>query len=396
MTHPPRGFLLIFCALIAACLASRDCAAVNIRVDYSQDGSGFFTPVPSNNPLTPAQVQARAAVNAAAAFYSGILEDSLAPVVVPPRYFGSFNGTADFFLEFANPNEPQNLSSYVQLASYTIAQDEYVLFVGGAGFSGTQIASAGLGGINAQWSLVAADVPVAQGIFDDFQTSVNTRGQSSGFAHWGGTMSFDDDGSTNWNLNLAQGPSSGQSDLYSVALHEIGHMLGFGSTTLKDSNLVNASNRFIGAAAVAEHGGPVPMQSGGGHWAEGTMSTVYNGSASQEALFDPSFNGSVRKKLTLLDAAGLTDLGWSVAAPTAMPGDFNGDHAVDAADYATWRDGIGSLYTMADYNTWRQNYGATLPASGVAIAAQSAQAAAEPGSMALLLAPLLLAAWRRR
>ncbi len=364
---------------------------MNVRVDYSQDGSGFFSSSTSQG------LQARAAVNAAAAFYSGILEDSLSPVVIPPRYFGSYNGTADFFLEFAKPSDPQNPNSVVQLASYTIAQGDYILFAGGAGFAGAQIASAGLGGTNFAAVLYSqAEVNEVNQIFSDFDNSVNTRGQSSGFAHWGGTISFDNDGSTNWNLNLAHPPTSGQSDLYSVALHEIGHVLGFGSTTLKQQGLVNASNRFVGGAAMAEYGGAVPMQPGGGHWAEGTMSSVYNGSGSQETLFDPSFNGSVRKELTRLDAAGLADLGWSVAAPTSMPGDFNGDHVVDAADYATWRDGIGSLYTMADYNVWRQNYGATRASSAAASQTPTAQAAPEPASLVLLLCSLLLPARRRR
>lgn len=42
-----------------------------------------------------------------------------------------------------------------------------------------------------------------------------------------------------------------------------------------------------------------------------------------------------------------------------LRGDFNGDGVVDAADYTTWRDGLGTTYTQADYSLWVGNYGAT-------------------------------------
>lgn len=43
----------------------------------------------------------------------------------------------------------------------------------------------------------------------------------------------------------------------------------------------------------------------------------------------------------------------------SLPGDFNFDGAVDAADYSVWRDGLGEVYRQDDYLTWRDNYGAT-------------------------------------
>ncbi len=64
------------------------------------------------------------------------------------------------------------------------------------------------------------------------------------------------------------------------------------------------------------------------------------------------------------------------AAPT-LPGDYNGDHVVDAADYTVWRDTLGSgsdlradgdgdqVIGAGDYTVWRQNFGAI--SSGVVI-----------------------------
>ncbi|MEN1680920.1 MAG: glycoside hydrolase family 18 protein [Planctomycetota bacterium] len=46
-------------------------------------------------------------------------------------------------------------------------------------------------------------------------------------------------------------------------------------------------------------------------------------------------------------------------ALVGLDGDFNGDGSVDAADYTTWRDGLGTTYTLSDYSDWRSNFGAT-------------------------------------
>ncbi|QDT67815.1 PEP-CTERM motif protein [Planctomycetes bacterium MalM25] len=72
-----------------------------------------------------------------------------------------------------------------------------------------------------------------------------------------------------------------------------------------------------------------------------------------------------------------------------LPGDFNLDGAVDAADYTVWRDGLGTTYVQADYDTWKNNYGATA-SSNAAVAAVP-----EPGALALIGLGLLTALARR-
>lgn len=55
------------------------------------------------------------------------------------------------------------------------------------------------------------------------------------------------------------------------------------------------------------------------------------------------------------------DLVFSLGSKVAvLPGDFNLDGAVDAADYTVWRDGVGSLYSTEDYDVWKANFGETL------------------------------------
>ncbi|HEX2475324.1 MAG TPA: PEP-CTERM sorting domain-containing protein [Lacipirellulaceae bacterium] len=79
------------------------------------------------------------------------------------------------------------------------------------------------------------------------------------------------------------------------------------------------------------------------------------------------------------------------AAPSGggLPGDYNNDGKVDAADYVVWRKRDGS---QAGYNTWRTNFGRTA-GSGSAI---SGTAVPEPGTFVLLAAALVGAALGRR
>jgi hypothetical protein len=52
-----------------------------------------------------------------------------------------------------------------------------------------------------------------------------------------------------------------------------------------------------------------------------------------------------------------------------LAGDFNGDGAVNAADYIVWKKTGGS---QADYNAWRSNFGRTNAGAGATITESSA------------------------
>ena len=67
---------------------------------------------------------------------------------------------------------------------------------------------------------------------------------------------------------------------------------------------------------------------------------------------------------------------WLLVDPLGLPGDYNDDGIVNAADYAVWRDHLGQLFTMPgdttpgsvdaeDYNVWRTNFGQALAAAAV-------------------------------
>ncbi len=61
-------------------------------------------------------------------------------------------------------------------------------------------------------------------------------------------------------------------------------------------------------------------------------------------------------------------------------GDFNHNGTVEAADYAVWRKGLGSVYQAGEYTTWRANYGKSAPGAG---AGSLVVAVPEPGAWTL-------------
>ena len=78
------------------------------------------------------------------------------------------------------------------------------------------------------------------------------------------------------------------------------------------------------------------------------------------------------------DSVQLYDLALSVAAIPGLPGDYNRNNFVDAADYVTWRKNDG---TQAGYETWRANFGTPSSGSGRLLSAS----VPEPTSVLLLV-----------
>jgi hypothetical protein len=150
-----------------------------------------------------------------------------------------------------------------------------------------------------------------------FVNTVKARGQTGAlgaaatqtdFGPWGGSLSFDN--TVTWNSD-GGAPASGENDFLSVAIHELGHLLGYGSAD-SWNNLVS-SNTFTGTNSVGVYGSNVPL-AGNSHWSN-TLSGV------PEPALDPSLTVGNRKVLTELDYAGLADIGWQTS--TAVPFEFS-------------------------------------------------------------------------
>ena len=80
---------------------------------------------------------------------------------------------------------------------------------------------------NAAWITINS----GKDAFTNVASPLFTTGSGSGFGsnYFHALVAFDFGGSINWNTNLAAPPGAGQTDMYTTALHEITHALGFAS-----------------------------------------------------------------------------------------------------------------------------------------------------------------------
>ena len=269
--------LAVGASMLAAAPAG---AAIDIVFNYSYDTNNFF-----------ADSARRTALEAAASTFESAFGDSLGAI--------TSDSENSFDLRFSHPAT----GAEQVIEDYSVPANQIIVFAGGRDLTGNTLGVGGPGGFFASG-------------FSPFFESIK-RGQSgyrttgtlndTDFGPWGGSITFDTPAA--WNFSVASGPSAGQNDFYSVALHELGHLLGVSSAESWDAKI--ASGQFTGPDSVAVYGGNVPL-SDDGHWADGTMSQLPGSGIPQEAAMDPSIFVGSRKLLTTLDWAGLSDIGWEV------------------------------------------------------------------------------------
>jgi hypothetical protein len=119
-----------------------------------------------------------------------------------------------------------------------------------------------------------------------------------------------------------------------------------------------------------------------------TVSISINGDTLSEDGVMYQTNGDTALSMTNLSDLGNT-FSTSIAGRTLqvflipalpnLPGDYNGDGTVDAADYVVWRDTDGG---QAGYDTWRANFGNSI---GPGTGSDALTTVPEPGTSALIL-----------
>lgn len=231
-------------AAFMGCSIGLPAAAIEIEIDYTFDSQGFF------DTNTTDGVAARTALEAVAARYSTI--------ITTPLGAASINDTNDGRIGFSDPgtgNQIQlsgaasassdllvtnlGVSEADVYGARTFEADKWTLFAGGR-----SLGSAGEGGTGTGTNLTTT--------FSDGASHLN-RGFNSGIGSlplWGGSITFDNDGDRDWNFSIDTASGLGESDFYTIALHEVGHALGL-SLSFTDFTQNVSGDQFTGENALA-------------------------------------------------------------------------------------------------------------------------------------------------
>ena len=203
-----------------------------------------------------------------------------------------------------------------------VAANEIYVFAGGRDMDDA-IGRGGAGGFDFQEGTVPP-------IEEQFVEDVITRGefdddtpedQRTDFGPWGGAITFDSQ-DTVWHFGeTTDGLDGSENDFFSVAIHEMTHLLGFSAGADSFANLVDdQANTFTGPQAVAEYDGAGNPPLNGpdhSHWQQELEDDGV------ETAMDPNLTAGERKLLTPLDFAALDDLGWELLPADATPPSLN-------------------------------------------------------------------------
>lgn len=298
-------------ALAAACLlACPQTEALTIEIRYELAGSAFFD-----------QPGAKEALRAAADFYEDLISDQLA-AIDPAQFPGS-----SWIPTHADPltGLPVNMVAQTNLV---VPADTVIIYAGSMNL-GAAAARAGAGGavLNvggplAWWNqLIGRGEAGASQIVGGAYTLNPTD-----FGPWGGVIFFNS-AVANWNFSTTDATGTAGPDALSVALHEIGHILGLGTYRADCSwtTLINPANGlFTGTLATQSFESNPPTDAV--HVLPGSKKSGAYGcfGVAHGALVTPLMSAALPASNSFhvpadLDLAMLRDIGWQLALPERAP-----------------------------------------------------------------------------
>lgn len=264
-------------------LQTRILPAITFQFDYSLDATNFFDPI--NNP------ERRGALEQAGNDLGSHLQDTILEII-PHKFNVADTWTATF-------EDPSNGSQF-DVEDLIVGENLIRVYVGARNLGG----SLGSGGPGFASSVSGVQQWVDTVLGRGQAGALGADNAQTDFSPFGGSIAFDE--SANWHFGLdTVGLDSGEFDFFSTAIHELAHVIGFG-TAPSFNNLVSGGV-FIGSSSILEFdgSGPVPLADSA-HWQQDLLDD------GAEVALDPDLADGVRKNLTALDYAGLNDLGWQV------------------------------------------------------------------------------------
>jgi hypothetical protein len=294
-------------AMVALCAPAQ---AIEIEIDYTYDTNGFFN-----------QPGSKEALRAVADYYEGLIHDQLL------RIDASEWPSSSWSAKISHPGTGDE----ILIPNLVVPESTLIIYAGGRTMSSPSVSGpAGVGGPGGY------SASGTQG----FLNRIAARGQAGAlttpktdFGPWGGTITFDQ--ALTWNFST-ETPVGGGIPFISIALHEIGHLLGIGLAPSWTAQVSGAL--FTGSNSTTAYGSNVPVQPGGAHWRDDAVCQFpdgYNPSnvnnvlskafgsfgtphgRDQISLMDPGLCavGNYHKVMTDLDLAGLRDIGWEMVPP---------------------------------------------------------------------------------
>ena len=276
-------------------------------------------------------------INAAVVFNLSAVED------ITPGVAGSTSLDFDFTYSYSSPAT----GGLQTIQDTSTPVNEYRVFVGARPLAGSTLGLGGTGGAGFNASGVIGSGTIAEAVADAQANDTHRRGggplvstlsgafdDGTGFSFEVGlnvgSLVFND--TANWHFDHTVPVAAGASDFYSVALHELLHTLGVGTSNSWNS-LISGAN-WLGAEAIASNGtGAGIVAADGDHFIENTMSPRITDGVLQEVVIDPDLTVGTRRGLTQLDLAVLRDLGFQTNDfDPVLLGDVNLDGEVSFSD----------------------------------------------------------------
>lgn len=266
----------LFTTLALVFLSLTSSQAIIINFDYRYDTAGFFT------------TEAKTTLSAVASYYNNLIPTELS--AISPS--GGNSWTADFFNPIAGGG--------ASISNLVVDINTITIFLGSLSMGSSQLGYGGAGGYSSTGNALWHDTVAYRG------SAAAKAGDA--VSPWGGSIAFNK--TSTWNFSLAA-PTVSQFDFYSVAIHEVGHVLGIGASALWEE--LTPGTVFLGTNATTANGGVnPPITVDKGHWASSLSSNNYYTGAVQQPALSPFIAKGERKMLTDLDTAGFQDLGWTI------------------------------------------------------------------------------------